>query len=62
MGNIFSCGWGAAGGGLGGGLCSGGTYIDAEFLGIHIASGFTDPTGTVLQVVCVRACAAIRSQ
>ncbi|HET9388491.1 MAG TPA: PQQ-dependent sugar dehydrogenase [Steroidobacteraceae bacterium] len=51
MSNLFSSGWGAAGGGLGGGFCSGGTYIDAESLGIHIASGFTDSTGTVLQIV-----------
>jgi chitodextrinase/regulation of enolase protein 1 (concanavalin A-like superfamily) len=51
MGNIFASGWGASNGGLGGGFCSGGSYIKAISLGIHMANGFTDPTGTVLQIV-----------
>lgn len=51
MGNIFSSGWGAASGGLGGGYCSNGSYIKAESLGVHIANGFTDSTGTLLQVI-----------
>jgi hypothetical protein len=51
MGNIFASGWGASNGGLGGGFCNGGSYIKAISLGVHIANGFTDSTGTVLQIV-----------
>ncbi len=51
MGDIFASGWGPSNGGLGGGFCNAGSYIKAISLGVHIANGFTDPTGKVLQIV-----------
>jgi hypothetical protein len=51
MANIFNSGWGAPSGGLGGGYCNGSTYVNGGSTGVHIANGFTDSTGTVLQIV-----------